>query len=51
MYYLWMTEQINWILKTTVVQLPEIVFTFEFLGIGIKMQDLLNSDFLELATD
>lgn len=27
MYYLWMTEQINWILKTTVVQLPEIVFT------------------------
>ena len=51
MYYLWMTEQINWILKTTVVQLPEIVFTVEFLGIGIKMQDLLNSDFLELATD
>ena len=40
MYYLWMTEQINWILKTTVVQLPEIVFTVEFLGIGIKMQDL-----------
>lgn len=55
MYYLWMTEQINWILKTTVVQLPEIVFTVEFLGIGIKMQelklDLLNSDFFELGID
>ena len=35
-----MTEQINWILKTTVVQLPEILFTVEFLGIGIKMQEL-----------
>ena len=36
-----MTEQINWIiLKTTVVQLPEILFSVEFLGIGINMQEL-----------